>query len=366
MRLLDRLTQGIVALWQGALALVLAAGVAQAGCTSSPAPEVDWTGCSKERLMLDGDDLSGAVFNFAFLSGISLRGANLAGASFFQAELARASFAQADLTSTNFEKALASRAEFSGAAMAGARLVKAEFLRVRFIGSDLTGADLSEAVLLRNDFSGARLGGVSLVGAIVPRGVFRGAVMAGVDVTDAFLFRSEFQGVDLREIRGLTQAQLDETCGDDATMLPPGWRVRRAGPAPRIELPKNCHESRVFWASWQAGFAMRGLLFLLLLSLTGLVVAVQVPGWADMLLLAGPSAVACLILILRKVLLMPARHPAPEPRLEPKRNWIIVDGSNVLYWKNSAPQIDTLRDVLRLLRERGYSPGVVFDANAAT
>jgi uncharacterized protein YjbI with pentapeptide repeats len=205
-----------------AFVALAAAGAAEAGCKDSPNPGVDWTGCSKERLMLDQDDLSGAIFNFGFLSGISLQGAKLTGASFVQTELVRASFSQADLSGADFEKALASRAEFSGANMQGARLVKAEFLRVRFIGADLTGADLSEAILLRIDFSGARLPDANLRDAIVPRGVFRGADLAGADLTGAFLYRSEFEGVDLSSVIGLTQHQLDDTCGNDETILPAG------------------------------------------------------------------------------------------------------------------------------------------------
>ena len=46
------------------------------------------------------------------------------------------------------------------------------------------------------------------------------------------------------------------------------------------------------------------------------------------------------------------------------RKWIVVDGSNVLYWNDGAPQIETVRAVLTLLKQRGFTPGVVFDANA--
>jgi hypothetical protein len=35
-----------------------------------------------------------------------------------------------------------------------------------------------------------------------------------------------------------------------------------------------------------------------------------------------------------------------------------------MHWKDGTPQVETLREVLALLRARGFSPGVVFDANA--
>lgn len=58
--------------------------------------------------------------------------------------------------------------------------------------------------------------------AIMPRNIFTGANLAGANLTKAFLYRSRFEGVDLSKVNGLTQAQLDETCGDQATTLPPG------------------------------------------------------------------------------------------------------------------------------------------------
>ncbi len=46
------------------------------------------------------------------------------------------------------------------------------------------------------------------------------------------------------------------------------------------------------------------------------------------------------------------------------QNWVILDGSNVLYWKDETPQIQTVREVLARVKELGFTPGVMFDANA--
>jgi len=43
--------------------------------------------------------------------------------------------------------------------------------------------------------------------------------------------------------------------------------------------------------------------------------------------------------------------------------WIIVDGSNVMHWNDSKPDLSTLRQVLAALKRAGLRPGVVFDAN---
>lgn len=47
-----------------------------------------------------------------------------------------------------------------------------------------------------------------------------------------------------------------------------------------------------------------------------------------------------------------------------KQNWIVVDGSNVLYWERETPNIQTVRHVLGALKEEGFVPVVWFDANA--
>lgn len=98
---------------------------------------------------------------------------------------------------------------------------------------------------------------------------------------------------------------------------------------------------------------MRAPLILLAVSLAGLAVALALPGWSDLLLLAGPAALASLYLVIRAL----ARGTADA-------NHVILDGSNVMHWRGGEPDIDTVRDVLDLARDRGLRPGIVFDANA--
>ena len=77
-----------------------------------------------------------------------------------------------------------------------------------------------------NDFTGARLTGADLTGAIMPRSVFNGADLTGATLNNAFLFDSRFEGVDLSGVKGLTQAQLDQTCADNP---PPSSRAFMSG-----------------------------------------------------------------------------------------------------------------------------------------
>lgn len=46
-----------------------------------------------------------------------------------------------------------------------------------------------------------------------------------------------------------------------------------------------------------------------------------------------------------------------------RKNWILVDGSNVMHWQDNTPLLAPLLQVIADLKERGFAPGVVFDAN---
>lgn len=83
-------------------------------------------------------------------------------------------------------------------------------------------------------------------------------------------------------------------------------------------------------------------------------------GPSDLMLLALVCGFAALILFL-----LPQRR-GPETGAFGKgraRNWVVVDGSNVLHWRDGTPQIATLIEVLDALSAQGFATGVIFDAN---
>ena len=120
---------------------------------------------------------------------------------------------------------------------------------------------------------------------------------------------------------------------------------------------------------------MRAPLILLIASALAAVAAISLPGWSDLLLIALPSAFASLYLLVKGWLLAPAK-PKPTERAWPrassqpsratkaKTEWAIIDGSNVMHWKEGPPDLATVSEVLAGLKARGLSAGVVFDANA--
>ncbi|WP_241525935.1 NYN domain-containing protein [Pseudophaeobacter leonis] len=77
----------------------------------------------------------------------------------------------------------------------------------------------------------------------------------------------------------------------------------------------------------------------------------MIPGFSEFILLTGPCFLASLVVVFRAL-------------KQPNKRWVILDGSNVMHWRDGTPQIETLQEVVRELRALKYTPGVVFDANA--
>ena len=68
------------------------------------------------------------------------------------------------------------------------------------------------------------------------------------------------------------------------------------------------------------------------------------------------SAVAASVLLLRAALagLPAARKAGP---------WIVIDGSNVMYWRDERPSLVALQQVVAAVETAGFRPMIWFDAN---
>lgn len=127
-------------------------------------------------------------------------GASCAGCNLFQADL------------NGLEK--------SGLNLSGSRLRQADLSlsvmnRTRFSNADLRDVEAYGGVFSGSNFSGANLTNASFVGAYLEGAAFSGATLTGAN----------FSGAQLARATGLTQGRLNQACGDDATVLPPGLRI---------------------------------------------------------------------------------------------------------------------------------------------
>ncbi len=115
------------------------------------------------------------------------------------------------------------------------------------------------------------------------------------------------------------------------------------------------------------------LLFLFLvafLSTLLTVFALLEPAWSDIILVSLPCALASAFLLGQ---LFRKRQPGQKldlPKLQSKPvkqkplKRVVIDGSNVMHWRDGEPSFDPLHDVIRKLKVLGFTPGVMFDANA--
>lgn len=110
--------------------------------------------------------------------------------------------------------------EVRGLNLAGARLRQADLSlavmnRTRFSRADMRDVEAYGGVFSSSNFAGADLTNASFVGAYLDGSVMSGAKLSGTNLSGAQLARAV----------GLTQSQLNQACGDDATVLPRGLRI---------------------------------------------------------------------------------------------------------------------------------------------
>lgn len=130
------------------------------------------------------------------------RGANCSGCNLFQADLQGKT-----LKGRNF---------------AHARLRQADMSLGIFNGSNFSATDMRDV-----NAYGALFSSASFVGANLTNASFVGTYLEGANFSGATLTGANFSGAEMDRARGLTQARLDGACGDEATRLPAGLRIRR-------------------------------------------------------------------------------------------------------------------------------------------
>ena len=119
----------------------------------------------------------------------------------FQADLANR-----DLKGRNFAGARLRQSDMSASVMARSSFAGADLRDLNAYGAVFTGANFAHADLINASFVGAYLQGAD----------FRGARLQGVN----------FSGAQMDRASGLTQAQLEDACGDSSTSAPRGLSIQ--------------------------------------------------------------------------------------------------------------------------------------------
>lgn len=127
-----------------------------------------------------------------------------------------------------------------GANCPGCNLFQGDFSGLEARGLNLSGsrlrqADLSLSVMNRTRFSGADMRDVEAYGGVfsssnfaradLTNASFVGTYLEGANFSGAILTGTNFSGAQLARATGLTQGQLNQACGDEATVLPGTLRI---------------------------------------------------------------------------------------------------------------------------------------------
>lgn len=184
---------------------------------------------------LNSKDLRFLNLSGAYLSEANLQGANLGGTNLQGADLQGARLQKANLQGANLQGANLASANLQGARLENATLVKANLQRTNLNGAILLKANLQEAnlqdsalrgaALQRSNLQRAKLEWVYLPQAVLSKANLQGANLqwanlAGANLAGADLAGANLAGANLGSLKGLSQKQLDNACGDEKTNLP--------------------------------------------------------------------------------------------------------------------------------------------------
>ena len=96
--------------------------------------------------------------------------------------------------------------------------------------------------------------------------------------------------------------------------------------------------------------------FLFVASVMGVLATLLLPDYADYIVVAAPMLLASLFLLWRGWRGQTRKAPVPE-------RWVVLDGSNVMFWRDNTPMLKTVSAVLAKVKAQGYTSMVIFDAN---
>ena len=194
-------------------------------------PRANFTGTDLSDSKMTGSNFNRAVFRRTDLSDVKASGSNFSWADFSGATLD-----DIQANGSNF-----SRANFTGVKGRDAEFYSCNLSHSNLLGASFIDAEFETSNLSHTDFSGAKLRGVSftrsnLIQTNMQAADLREAEFDHVDFRDAkfgnaILSNAVFDqvflsGADLSSVRGLTQNQLENSCGNRNTKLPANITIK--------------------------------------------------------------------------------------------------------------------------------------------
>jgi uncharacterized protein YjbI with pentapeptide repeats len=198
---------------------------AHAGCFDDRDPGMDWSGCKKTNKLLNKSNFTGSRFDDAILALSKLDDSNFTNASLVKTDMTRASAQRSRFIGADMNKSVGYRAVFDNAILKKVNLSKSEYFRASFRNAEIEDSDWSKSELGRVDFTAARLRNVEFRFTNLSRVVFNETILKNVNFEGAYTYLTHFENVDLRDVRNLSQLQLDLSCGSPDTILPDGLRM---------------------------------------------------------------------------------------------------------------------------------------------
>jgi hypothetical protein len=151
----------------------------------------------------------------ASLIGVDLRKAYMREVDLREADLRSADLSSADLSSTNV-----SGSNLTRAVLVSADLNHANLSSANLAGANLRNANLSYANLTDADLTGADLTGANLISANLTYAHLTNTDLHGANLTATDLSYAHIISTGLSSAADLSQAQLDDACGNKRTELP--------------------------------------------------------------------------------------------------------------------------------------------------
>lgn len=177
------------------------------------------------RMQLQNADFSGSSFNRSNLSGGNFDNTNLSTTHFRRAYLVGVTGNKVNLEASIMPDSTLIEAELTDSNLKSVDLRRADLTRGHFNGSIFNDAKLISASAEDADFTGtqfinAHAEHIDLEGANLTDAVMHGVKFGNAVFDRANLNKTDLSGADMRNVTGLTQAQLDVACGSYKTRLP--------------------------------------------------------------------------------------------------------------------------------------------------